>query len=108
MFQNQQLLATNTNGIINNAFAISELQSMVESMQIEITNLQSNIVTLTNLINGYQPQVSSNTEAIQAMNGTQLGQMNYWSGSSWVEIPMPPNDGQEYYLRLVGGLPIWD
>ncbi|MBM55577.1 MAG: hypothetical protein CMB32_03360, partial [Euryarchaeota archaeon] len=87
-------LATNTDGITGNAFAISELQSMVDIMQIEINNLQS--------------QINSNTGAIQAMDGTQIGQMNYWNGSSWVEIPMPPNDGQEYYLRLVGGLPIWD
>ena len=101
MFQNSQQLATNTNGITNNTTDISELQGLVESLQSEIENL-------INLINVYQGQLSANTEAIEAMDGEEVGQMNYWSGSSWIAIPLPPNDGTPWSLRMIDGIPTWD
>ena len=57
------------------------------------------------MINVYAAQIEANSDAIDAMDGTSIGQMNYWNGSSWVPVPAPPSG--DAYLRLIGGVPIW-
>jgi uncharacterized protein (TIGR02145 family) len=41
---------------------------------------------------------------LQATEGTTIGQMLYWNGTAWVNVP-PGNSGQ--VLTLVNGVPTW-
>ena len=91
-------VSTNASGITNNAAEIVDLIATTD-------DLQNAVNTLATLINVYAAQIDANTDAIDAMDGTSIGQMNYWNGSSWVPVPAPPSG--DAYLRLIGGIPIW-
>ena len=60
---------------------------------------------LTNLINAYASTINANSAAIQAMDGTAPGQLNYWNGGAWVPVTPPPFDGAT--LKLISGIPTW-
>ena len=93
-------MSTNASGIINNAEEISDLIATTD-------DLQNAINTLNNLINVYAANIQALQSTIDDMDGSFIGQMNYWDGSSWVPVATPPEPEWDATLRLVGGVPIW-
>ena len=89
--------------------AVLALQNLIDLLQSDVDGNQQSSesadVLLTNLINAYSTSVTANTTAISNMDGSQIGQMNYWNGAAWVAITPSVLNGST--LKFIDGIPTW-
>jgi hypothetical protein len=97
---------------------VADLQALSTAtdtqLQVDLDALEQSttldVVVLSNLVNNFGAQVTTNTTSISAMDGTQIGQVNYWNGSTWVLVQdgFPSGDPSvELVLIKQAGVPVW-